>query len=243
MTSHDPALIQQLAPHSTLRVALNHGNFVLVARDEAQTPYGISVDLARAFAGHMGVPLTFVEYERAGDVAASAANDEWDVCFLAVDPERAKTIAFSEPYVRIEGCYLAGPRCGAADAAALVASGAPVGSVDGSAYTLALSRKPGAEHVRPYANMQAAVAALAAGEVAAIAGIRQAMAHEAENLPGSRVLEPPFMEIRQAMATPQGRPEATRALAAFLADAARSGRVGDILERHGVSRRCVIQPA
>lgn len=241
--NHPASLLQEFAPHGVLRVALNHGNRVLVGRHEDGTPFGISVDLARALADHLGLDLAFVEYERAVDVSSSATQDAWDVCFLAVDPERARTIAFTEPYVRIEGCYLAGAHCPADTADALVASGAEVGTVRGSAYTLTLQRKPGAERLVFFENVHAALAALDREEVAAIAGIRQAMEAEAEARPGSRVLLPPFMEIRQGMGLPQGRPAASKALSAFLSEMARSGRVGDILEAHGVDRDCAILPA
>lgn len=237
-----PDTLQQFAPHGVLRVALNHGNRVLVGRDEDGKPEGISVDLACALADHLGLDLAFVEYDRAVDVSSSAEADAWDVCFLAVDPERAKTIAFTEPYVRIEGCYLAGAHCDAPDSGTLVASGAKVGTVKGSAYTLTLQRLPGAENLVICPDIHAALAALDAGDVAAIAGIRQAMEGEAAHRPGARVLMPPFMEIRQAMAMPTGRPAASAVLSAFLAEALKRGRVGDILEAHGVDRGSAIVP-
>jgi polar amino acid transport system substrate-binding protein len=235
-------LQHQFAPSGAMRVALNHGNRVLVGRDASGEPFGISVDLARALAQHLSLELRFVHYERAVDVSASAGSNEWDVCFLAVDPDRARSIAFTEPYVKIEGKYLAGGHCTASDGDALVASGAPVGTVDGSAYTLTLKRKPGAEHLVTFEDIFAALAALDAGKVAAIAGIGSVMEKEALKRPGARVLVPAFMEIRQAMAVPQGRPEAAGALQTFLSDLAQQGVTGDILERHGVDRSCAIIP-
>lgn len=231
-----------LAPHGTLRAALNHGNFVLVSRDANGEPCGISVDLARAFAEYAGIELEFVEHERAVDVASTAQDDRWDICFLAVDPKRAETIDFTMPYIRIEGSYLAGVHCDAPDSAALVTSGAKVGSVEGSAYTLTLQRKEGAENLILFPNLSAALAALDAGDIAAVAGIKDAMEHQALNRNGARVLAPPFMEIRQAMAMPQGRPAAAQVLKHWLTEAARSGQTADILERHGVARTCVILP-
>ncbi|ARC38892.1 amino acid ABC transporter substrate-binding protein (plasmid) [Paracoccus yeei] len=236
-------ILSELAPTGRLRAALNHGNFVLVARDEARRPYGISVDLATAFAAAVGLELDFIEYERAVDVSSSATNGAWDICFLAVDPKRAETIDFTTPYIRIDGRYLAGAHCDVSDSDALVASGAAVGSVEGSAYTLTLQRQPGAENLITYTDIHAALAALDAGKVAAIAGIGDAMAHEASKRQGTRVLSPPFMEIRQAMALPQGRPSASRVLKGWLDGAARSGLTGDILERYGVARSCAILPS
>lgn len=230
----------QYAPHGTLRVALNHGNRILVGRDARNAPVGISVDLARLLADTLGRPLKFVEFDRAVDVSSSATGDLWDVCFLAVDPKRAETIDFTAPYIRIEGRYLAAPGCEATDADALVHSGAPVGTVKGSAYTLTLERKPGAEHLKVYEDIHTMLAALDAGTVSAAAGIGAVMEEESQGRPGSRVLSPPFMEIRQAMAIVKGRPLAAAHLKDFIATLARDGTVGDILERHGVSRACTM---
>lgn len=230
----------QYAPQGTLRVALNHGNRILVGRNDEGAPFGISVDLARALSAELGLPLEFVEFDRAVDVSSSASDDLWDVCFLAVDPKRAETIDFTNPYIRIEGRYLAAPGCDAADAEALVASGAQVGTVKGSAYTLTLERKPGAEHLVVYEDIDAMLAALDAGEVMAGAGIGAVMEAESDKRPGARVLSPPFMEIRQAMAIIKGRPLAAAHLKDFISRLAKQGKVGDILERHGVSRDCAM---
>lgn len=241
--NHPTQLLREFAPHTVLRVALNHGNQVLVRRDGAGRPKGISVDLAEALAAHLGLKLKLVSFERSVDVSSTASEDEWDVCFLAADPDRAKSIAFTQPYLRIEGCYLAGPRCTAADAQALVATKLSVGVVRGSAYTLTLQRSKGAEHLVMFEGSQRALAALDAEELQVIAGIRPAMERAAAQRPGSRILTPSFMEVQQAMAMPRGRPNASAALSAFLAGLQGSGKVGDILERHGVDRSCAILPA
>lgn len=231
------------APTGTLRAALNHGNRILVSRNEAGEAQGITVDLARALADHLELPLAFVEKERAIDVSSIAEDGVFDICFLAVDPERAETIHFTDPYIRIEGSYLVSAACNTADANTLVSEGYKVGTVDGSAYSLNLARKPGAENLVYYPDIVAALAALDSGDIAAIAGIKDVMQSEADMRPGSRVVEPAFMEIRQAMGMPLGRPEAAAYLSDFVADLVRSGRVGEILERHGVSAKCAVIPA
>lgn len=235
-------IAEAFAPTGTLRAALNHGNRILVTRRDDGTPEGITVDLARALARDLGLSVRFVDYERAVDVSNSATSGDWDICFLAVDPKRAETIDFTEPYVRIEGSYMAGPDADHPDAQALIASGTPVGSVVGSAYSLTLMRQPGAEHVVMFDDIHQMLAALDKGAVSAVAGIGKVMAREAALRPGARVLTPPFMEIRQAMAMPRGRDTASTYLRQFLADLARSGGVGDILERHGVDRDAAIIP-
>lgn len=242
MVTVGPSLRAQFAPKGVLHVALNHGNRLLVGRDADGQPQGITVDIAQLLANWLGVGLSFMEYDRAADVSAAATGNQWDVCFLAVDPERAKTIAFTDPYVRIDGCYLAAAGCAARDAGELVSSGGKVGSVHGSAYTLTLQRKPGAEHLVIYPDIVAMLAALDRGEVSAAAGIGDVMRSEATLRPGARVLSPPFMEIRQAMGIVRGRSDAAAALGHFIRDLARTGVIGDILERHGLARSCALIP-
>lgn len=224
--------MQAIAPSGVLRVALNHGNPVLVGRDDMGAPIGITPDLARGFAQSRGLALRFINFDRAVDVSACADQDAWDLAFLAVDPTRAETIAFSDPYLRIEGCYLAGPACAADDAWALALLGVPVGCVRGSAYTLTLQRLPGAKHLVAFESFAALLSALDDGRVAAIAGIRQVMAAQAATRPGARLLEPPFMEIRQAMAVPRTRPAALKAVTDYLDQARSSGELAAILRAH-----------
>mgnify|MGYP001400410055 CR=1 FL=1 len=235
-------LRREFAPCGILRAALNHGNRVLVSRDGTGEAQGITVDLAHALAERLSLPLQFVHYDRAGDVSAAAPQGVYDVCFLAVDPERARTIFFTDPYVQIEGRYLVAASCHARDAASLVEEGHKIATVDGSAYTLDLSRKPGAENLVHYPDIPSALKALDEGQVLAMAGIGSVMAKEAALRPGARVVDPPFMTIRQAMGMPAGRPNAAAYLADFVRDMAISGRVAEILERHGVSGDCAVVP-
>lgn len=232
----------EYAPTGFLRVALNHGNRILVTRAADGSPRGIAVDLAKALAAELDLELSFVEYDRAVDVSNTATSGAWDICFLAVDPKRAEVLDFTAPYVRIEGRYLAGPRCNAQTSDELVASGRPVGTVEGSAYSLTLQRQPGAEHLVVFPDIFAMLAALDANEIVAAAGIGDVMDAEAALRPGARTLQPPFMEIRQAMAIVKGRPMAARHLQDFVRTRLMAGVVGDILEAHGVGRQNAVLP-
>lgn len=242
MTALTDDLRRALAPTGTLRAALNLGNRILVHRDATGAPQGITVDLARLLARDLDLPLRLVEFERAGEVSAAAGAGLYDVCFLAVDPERAQSLAFTAPYVQIEGRYLAGTGCAAADAGALVRDRHRVATVEGSAYTLDLRRKPGSDRLVTFPDLRSALQALDSGEVDALAGIGAVMAREAAARPGTRLLDPPFMMIRQAMAMPLGSPAAAAVLRGFVDRLARSGEIGRILERHGVSADCAVLP-
>jgi hypothetical protein len=54
------ALASTFAPTGRLRAAINTGNAVLARKDVAAGAAGVSVDLAAAFAKHLGVPLELV---------------------------------------------------------------------------------------------------------------------------------------------------------------------------------------
>ncbi|MBD3764100.1 MAG: transporter substrate-binding domain-containing protein [Rhodobacterales bacterium] len=228
-----PVRLTDYAPGGVLRVAINHGNPILAGRDAAGAPTGISVDLARALAARLGVAPVFLAFDRAADVSAAADRDAWDLCFLAVDPQRAQTIAFTRPYVGIEGRCLVPPGSAAQDAGDVLRLSLRIGAVEGSAYALHLSRAPGAAQLVLFAGLTAAVAALDAGAVDGLAGIGQAMQALAAARPGARVLTPPFMQIRQAMGLPEGRTAALAHLQAFLSATAADGTPAAIHDAPG----------
>ena len=101
------AAVAELAPQGSLRVAINFGNPVLAQQHPSSgAPMGVSADLATELARRLNVALQFKTYDSAGKVFADADQDAWDVAFMAIDPIRAEKVAFTRPYVIIEGTYL-----------------------------------------------------------------------------------------------------------------------------------------
>ena len=94
----------ELAPSGKLRAAINFGNTVLAQKEPATgEPHGVSVDLARELGRRLNVPVELVTFDAAGKVFDALKTNAWDVAFLAIDPARASEIAFTAPYVVIEG--------------------------------------------------------------------------------------------------------------------------------------------
>jgi len=101
------AVVADLAPTGKVRAAINFGNPVLAQKDPATgEPSGVSVDLARELGRRLGVPVELVTFDAAGKVFDALKAGAWDVAFLAIDPARAADIAFTAPYVVVEGTYL-----------------------------------------------------------------------------------------------------------------------------------------
>lgn len=78
----------------------------------------------------------------------------------------------------------------------------------------------------------------------AAAGIRQPMGDYATTHPGVRILEPPFMEIRQAVGTPRSRSAQTLTyLHTFVESLKAEGFIADALRRSGRRDARVAPPA
>ncbi|MCJ2137249.1 ABC transporter substrate-binding protein [Methylobacterium sp. J-026] len=228
----DSAILHDLAPTGTLRAAINLGNPVL-AQGGAEAPAGVSVDLARALAQKLGVPVAFVTFPGAGAVSGSAGSGTWDICFLAIDPKRAEGIAFTDPYVLITGRYLVPAASPIRTLEAVDRPGVRVSVGRGSAYDLFLSRSlQHATLVRAPTSAEA-VTAFARDGLEVAAGVAQPLAAYAAGHPEVRLLPGDFIAIPQAMGLPVGRPAGAAYLADFIAWAKREGLVRRGLEASG----------
>jgi polar amino acid transport system substrate-binding protein len=231
----DESVKKEFAPRGTLRAGINLGNPVIAQRGaEGGEPRGVGPALAREVARRLGVPIVFTTYETAGKLADAVKQDAWDIAFLAIDPERARDIDFTDAYVDIEGTYMVRQdsplaRTDDVDRPALrVAVGLK------TAYDLFLTRHlKHAELVRSESS-KAAIAQFLVERLDAVAGVRQPLVAQAASTPGLRVMEDSFMVIRQAAAVPKGRAAARAWLAAFIEEAKASGFVARALKESGV---------
>jgi polar amino acid transport system substrate-binding protein len=231
----DLSVIRAFAPTGKLRASINSGNPILAGKDTSGAPTGVSVDLARALAATLGVEVELMVCDSAGKSVQAVSEERADVGFFAVDPGRGETIAFTEPYVLIEGYYLvrdASPIRRNEDVdqrAVRVAVG------EGSAYDLFLTRElKHAQIVRAPTSPTVVQTFLDQGlEVAA--GVKQQLEADARQARGLRLLDKRFMVIRQAMGLPKSRgPAAADALSAFVEEAKASGLVAQSLARHEI---------
>lgn len=230
-----PSLRAALAPTGKLRVGINYGNPVLATKHPGSGELrGVAVDLARELGKRIDVPVELVGFESAGQMVEGLKAGTWDAAFLAVDPGRAGEIAFTAPYIEIEGTYLVPGGSPLHTILDVDRAGVRIGVSANSAYDLFLSRSlQYAELVRapdPYAAFEL----LGAGKVDVVAGVRQSLMANAEKLPGSRVFADRFMAIQQALGIPKGREEGAKYLRQFIEDVKASGVVARAIEKAGV---------
>ena len=240
----DPTLIAEIAPIGKLRAVINLGNAVLARQQpDNDEPAGVSVDLARAFA-RLGLELELIPVKVAAEAVAAVTEERADIGFFAIDPGRGAGIAFTAPYVLIEGVYLVRNDSPLTDNAQVDAPGRDIVVGKGSAYDLYLSRHIQHASLVRAASSQAVVDTFLAGNHQVAAGVRQQLEADATRVPGLRLLPGHFMVIEQAMGLPRSRSARAEALLrSFVEHAKASGEVAAALQRNHVQGVSVAPPA
>jgi polar amino acid transport system substrate-binding protein len=227
-----PEAVKDLAPTGRLRAAINYGNPVLAQRDTATGELrGVSVDLARELGRRLGTPVDLVPFDTAGKVADAAKAGAWDVAFLAIDPLRAEEIAFTAPYVIIEGTYMVPAESALRGIEEVDREGVRIAVGQKSAYDLYLTRAIKRATLVRAPTSQAAIELFVREKLEAAAGVKQPLVQFAAANPGVRVIEGRFMAIEQAMGTPKGRQVALAYLRRYVEEMKASGFVAEALAR------------
>lgn len=242
-----PAIRAAFAPSGTLRASINLGNPILAHRSGdggAGGAGGVSVDLARELARRLEVELSLLVFDTAAQSVEAVAAEQADFGFFAIDPARGAQIAFTAPYVLIEGFYL-------------VREDSPIranGQVDvahhrvvvgkGSAYDLYLTRTLQHAAIVRAASSQTVVETFLREGADVAAGVKQQLETDAAAAGGLRLLDERFMVIRQAMGLPKSRgDDAAAFLAQFVEAMKADGFVDAALARHHIKGASVAPAA
>ncbi len=235
----DAAVLKDLAPTGKLRATINLGNIVLV-QGAPGAPSGVTVDLSRELARRLGVPVEFTCFDGAGKAFDAFKAGGLDIIFLAIEPVRANEIAFSAPYVLIEGVYMVRKDSPVKSNDEIDRPGMRIGVNKGSAYDLFLTRTLKAATL---VRGEDGIELFAKDKLDAAAGVRQPMAIYAGSHPEVRLIDGRFMEIQQAMGAAKGREAGAAYLRAFVEEMKASGFVADALKRSNQPDAAVAPPA
>jgi polar amino acid transport system substrate-binding protein len=222
-------VVKELAPTGKLRVAIAVGpapSALYAIKDDASGQYrGVTVELGSAMAKKLGVPVEFLPHLASGEIQNSAASGKWDVTFMPVDEERKKFVDFGNAYHLLQSTYLVAPGARLANIDDANAPGVRIGSVaDTATFRAAQRTAPKATFVA-LPSVDAAVAAMKAGEVDCIALSRESLSNLAAKIPGSRILDGGILNSSTAVAVPKGRPEALGYVSQFVEEAKSSGLI------------------
>lgn len=230
-----PELLRTLAPTGKLRAAINVGNPILANLGKDGKPFGVSIDLAHSFARLLGLEVELVVFDAAGKSVEAVTTEQADFGFFAVDPVRSAGIAFTTPYVLIEGAYLVKDGSPLKDNAEVDQAGHRVVVGKGSAYDLYLTRELKHAEILRSPTSPTVVDTFIEKDAEVAAGVKQQLEADAQRVPGLRLLPGRFMVIQQAMGLSNGRSEAAASvLRQYVENMKASGFIADALARHGI---------
>lgn len=217
-----------LAPTGVLRAAINLGNPVL-AHGTPEDPGGVTVDIAREVGARLGVPVELVCFDAARKSFEALVSGRADICFLAIEPAREAEVAFTEPYVEIEGVYAVPVDSPFASPSDVDSPGVRIGVKQGSAYDLFLTRT--LKHATVVRGDDG-VDVFRTESLEVAAGIREPMTAFVAANPDLRLVEERFMAIRQAVGTTRSRrPETVSFLRELITELLDNGFVAAALRR------------
>lgn len=227
---------QAFAPTGKLRASINLGNPILANKHpQTSEPFGVSIDLARAFAQRLGVDIELVVFDAAGKSVEAVRAEQADIGFFAIDPLRGEGIHFTAPYVLIEGSYMVPEASPIHSNDEVDRPGVRVTVGKGSAYDLFLTRELQQAEIVRAPTSPTVVDVFVAQMLEVAAGVKQQLEADLQRFSGYRLLPGRFMVIQQAMGTPKSRGgEAAAFLAQFVEDMKASGFVAEALRRHGI---------
>jgi len=212
----------QLVPMGKLRAAFVTFDPAMGSREASGAPGGVSGDLARLLADRLGVPLQPMFYDTPQGYAQSVGTLTWDVAFAGRDV--ARRIDFGPTIVLVEHALLLGPGRSFQDLLDVdrdkVRVGVTAGSIDEQFLTPRFHK---AFIFRVLVGTDAAAAALRNSGADVFAGSVPFLSKVSADVPGSRILGPPYALVPMVIGVAPGRTSALGYLADFVREAKTTG--------------------
>jgi polar amino acid transport system substrate-binding protein len=232
-----------ITPTGSLRVAIAVGpaaSTFWATRDPAsREARGVTVELAKAAAARLHVPLQLIEYQNSGEIAAAAAKDAWDISFMPADAEREKFVDQGPPYVVYESTYLVRAGSDIRTIADVDRPGIRVGAIAGTATSRTVAKSLTRASLTTFPKPEAAAELLGRGEIDALAMGADALIDLAKGMPGARVLDEPVQSTGVVVTVPKNRSAARDWAAHFIEDAKADGTVRRAFDSAGFAGTAV----
>jgi polar amino acid transport system substrate-binding protein len=165
------------------------------------------------------------------------------VAFLAADPAREETIAFTAPYLELDATYLVPSGSPVRTLEQADAPGVRVAARSRSAYDLFLRRSLTHAALIYPEGTETDLDVLLSGRADVLAGLRHVLADAAAARPDLRLIAGRFAAMQQAIGVPRGRAAAAEYLRGFVEDVKASGFVARAVEATGAQGVSVAPPA
>ncbi|WP_315762837.1 MULTISPECIES: transporter substrate-binding domain-containing protein [unclassified Bradyrhizobium] len=235
-SAHAANLKDEIAPGGKLRVAIAispaGGAFWCTKAENGYA--GVPVDLGKAMAAQLGVPVEYVEYHNSGEIADAASKGGWSVAFLPKDPEREGKLSFGPIYEVGDATYIVRAGSTATNFATLDQGGTEVAAIEDTTTLRGAKAHLKKATVTPFKTYDEVYSLLAAGEIDAFALSRDQLNEMAKKLPGTKVLDETFKKTFTAVAVPPSHPQALAFVTKFMTDAKSNGMLRKAYDDNGL---------
>ena len=231
------ALRDEIAPTGRLRVAIAvspAGGTFWSTRNEAGGYAGVPVDLGKAMAAQLGLPVEYVAYQNSGLITDAASKGAWDVSFLPKDAEREMEMAFGPIYDVSDATYIVKAGSMVMNFRELDQPGVKVAAVNNTTTMRGAIAHLKNAKVTGYQSYDEIFALLRNGEVDAFALAREQLEAMVAKIPGTRVLDEAFRKTARAVAVPLNHPLALAFATKFMTDATSTGVLRNAYDNNGL---------
>jgi polar amino acid transport system substrate-binding protein len=234
---HADALKDQLVPTGKLRVAIGispAGGAYWSTKTETGGYAGVPVDLGRAMADQLGVPVEYVAYPNSGQITDAASTGVWDVTFLPKDPERETKMLFGPIYEVTDATYIVKPGSTITNFQTLDQAGVKVAAVNNTTTMRGAMAHLKHAKVTGYQTYDEIFNLLKNGEIDAFALSRGQLEAMARKIPGTRVLDETFKQTVTAVAVSLNHPLALEFATRFMTEARTKGLLRKAFDNNGL---------
>ena len=231
------ALKDEIAPTGKLRVAIGispAGGAYWSTGNEAGGYAGVPVDLGKAMADQLGVPVEYVAYPNSGQITDAASKGVWDVSFLPKDPERETKMLFGPIYEVTDATYIVRPGSAITNFATLDQPGVKVAAVNNTTTMRGAMAHLKNARVAGYQTYDEIFNLLKNGEIDAFALSRGQLEAMAKKIPGTRVLDETFKQTVTAVAVPLNHKLALEYATKFMTEARSNGVLRKAFDNNGL---------
>ncbi len=193
----------------------------------------VRVDIARALAARIGVPVVLLEHRTPLDVVQCLKSGACDVVFLPFDERAASAGDFSPPFIQSEYTMLLPAGSPVGRIADADKPGVRIAAVRGHASTMTLTGIIKQAEIVLADDEQATFELLRAGRADVFASTRQLLLKFSKTLPGSRVLAGYYGANLNRVVVPKGHAGWLAYVSEFVEEAKASGLVQKAIDRDG----------
>ena len=237
MPANAEDLKAEIAPTGKLRVAIGisaAGGAFWSNKTESGAYVGVPVDLGKAMAAQLGVPVEYVAYPNSGQITDAASKGAWDVTFLPQDPERETRMSFGPIYEVADATYIVKAGSPVKDFASLDQAGVKVAAVNNTTTMRGAEKHLKNAKVTGYQTYDEIFDLLKNGEVDAFALSRDQLNALSRKIPGTKVLDETFKKTVTAVAVPLNHPQSSAFVRKFMTDALADGTVRKAYDNNGL---------